>query len=122
MRFTAILILALSLALAAGACKEGREYAQTVAGGMDKARETEMRATFHGLAETIETYQIHEGRYPDRLEDIPDVASGRFRTDDAWGNAMRYTKTESGYDVISAGMDENFGTEDDLVLRDGQVP
>ena len=114
----ALLLLVATLALA---CQEGRDYAKTVAGGLDKARETEMRASFHALAQALEAYQIDNNRLPDRLADLPDVASGRLKAVDAWESPLRYRVSAYGYEVVSDGKDGQPGTEDDIALRDGQV-
>jgi hypothetical protein len=105
----------------APACQEGREYAKTVAGGLDRARQTEMRASFQTLAQALEAYRIDANRYPDRLADLPDVASGRLSATDAWDSELRYRASGGSYEVLSDGPDGRPGTEDDIALRDGHV-
>jgi type II secretory pathway pseudopilin PulG len=114
-------ILALLFALALSGCKEGREYAETVVGAMDRAQATEVKASLQVLASSLESYQIDHGRYPDRLADLPDVASGRMRSEDPWGNELRYRPSGAGYEVVCLGPDGELGTEDDVALRDGRV-
>ena len=116
-----ILAAALTLLLLAPACKEAEDYAKTVAGGMDRARQTEVKASFQTLAQALEGYAVDHGRYPDRLADLPDVASGRLRAVDPWENPFRYRAAAGGYEVLCDGPDGQPGTEDDIALRDGRV-
>jgi hypothetical protein len=115
------LVLAVAFLIASLGCQQGRDYAKTVAGGLDKARRTEVRASLQTLGTAIERFQIDRGHYPDRLEELPEVGSGRSRSTDPWGAELRYRRTDGGYEVRCVGPDGTEGTEDDIVLRDGQV-
>ena len=103
------------------ACRQGEEYLTTVVGAQDRATKVALESSYRALAAAIETYQLENGRYPARLGDIPDVASGRLPGKDPWGSPFRYRAEGSRYEVRSDGADGREGTEDDVVLRDGQV-
>jgi len=113
----------LALVLGAGllACQEGRDYVRTVVTAQGRAEGMQMRASFHALASALQAYQLDQGHYPDRLADLPEVASGRLRADDPWGAPLRYRSEGGGYEVRSPGPDGRPDTEDDILLRDGQV-
>lgn len=51
----------------------------------------------------------HDGSAPESLDEL--AGAGR---QDEWGNDLRYTKTEDGYDLRSAGPDEAFDSSDDV--------
>jgi hypothetical protein len=107
--------------LLSAACEEGREYAETVVGGMDKAKQMEVRASLQVLATALARHQMDHGRYPDRLSDLPEVSRGLSRTEDPWGQPLQYTTTGQEYQVVSSGPDQVPGNQDDVVLRDGWV-
>lgn len=116
-----IVAAVLALLVLVPACREAEDYAQTVAGGMDRARRTEMMASFQTLAQALEGYAVDHGSYPDRLADLPDVASGRLPAADPWENPLRYRAAAGGYEILCDGPDGQPGTEDDITLRDGRV-
>jgi hypothetical protein len=115
------LVAALALLSLAPACQEAEDYAETVAGAMDRAKVAEMKVSMKALGQALEGHVVDHGRYPDRLADLADVASGRLRTVDSWENPLRYRTDSGGYELLSDGPDAQPGTEDDIALRDGRV-
>jgi general secretion pathway protein G len=102
-------------------CRESEEYLRTVVGAQDRSAVAALKTSYRALATSLETYQIENGRYPARLEDLPEVASGRFPGKDPWDAAFRYRATGTSYEVRSLGPDGREDTEDDVVMRDGHV-
>ena len=120
MRLSRILSVAAAALLLAG-CKEGEEYLQTVMSAQDKAGSAAFQTSLKAYATAIQTYQLENGRYPARLTDVPEVASGRLPADDPWGAPLVFRSSGASYEVRSPGPDGQDGTEDDLVMRDGVV-
>ncbi len=103
--------------------------APRLAGRSEEARKQAAKADIDGgIALAIDMYEVDNGRYPSRLEDLlnkpsdaanwkgPYVKKGMPK--DPWGGAYVYRKpgqknTES-YDLYSAGPDKQEGTEDDI--------
>ena len=113
-------LLVVSVLLLAG-CREGKEYLQTVVGAQDRAGVAALKTSYRALATALDTYQIENSRYPARLTDLPDVASGRLPSKDLWDEPFQYRASGASYEVRSWGPDRREGTEDDVVLRDGYV-
>jgi type II secretory pathway pseudopilin PulG len=95
----------------------------TCAGAMGIAaqeiqKESETRAAIRSAEEEIESYYETNGEYPDD-------ATGNQRIEqfrDGYGNQLRYTLEEDGYDLRSAGADSEFDTFDDRTLEDLETP
>lgn len=60
--------------------------------------------------------------YPDALEELPPAMRADLETTDGWGNRLLYRKLRIDlYDLISGGPDGRFGTEDDIVMKNGAL-
>lgn len=77
------------------------------------------------LAEGLDAYRRERGAYVVAEEIIrlldqlpPRYASLRL---DLWGNPFIYRGTASGYQLISAGPDQQSGTGDDLIVENGTL-
>jgi len=71
-------------------------------------------ATGDEATQAIETYrEKHDGELPDSEEGQALISKYK----DDWGTALRYERTEDDYEVMSAGPDRKFETEDDVSLR-----
>jgi hypothetical protein len=77
------------------------------------------------LAAGLETLRRERGAYVVAEEIVklldqlpPQYASAR---DDLWGNPFIYRGTASGYQLISAGPDQQSGTGDDLIIENGAL-
>ena len=72
------------------------------------------------VAKALRINKIQKNRLPSeeefsgwlisRLEGFEDVKNDH----DPWGTSLRYTRTEKGFRLASAGPDGSFGTEDDI--------
>lgn len=65
--------------------------------------------TIRMIMDHIRTYHEVNGEYPDSLETV-----GMARQTDGWDRDYRYEVGEEGYHLLSAGMDGEFETPDDL--------
>lgn len=104
--------------------------APRLAGRSEEARKQAAKADIDGgIALAIDMYEVDNGRYPTRLEDLIEkpfdsrnwkgpYLKKSFIPKDPWGNAYVYRKpgsqnTES-YDLFSPGPDKQEGTQDDI--------
>ncbi|MBP8128611.1 MAG: type II secretion system major pseudopilin GspG [Candidatus Hydrogenedentes bacterium] len=92
-------------------------------GRSTEARINRARSDISSYLGFISAYEIDNGKYPQRLEDL---VSGnrkyvRELNNDPWGNPYIYTPpsgaTSDDFDVFSAGPDGQPGTEDDVTLN-----
>lgn len=97
-------------------------------GRSNEARINRARSDIASYLGFISAYEIDNGRYPARLEDL---VSGKRKyvrelNKDPWGNPYVYTPASSpsgdDYDVTSAGPDGQPGTEDDVTLNTEAAP
>lgn len=82
------------------------------------------RATIGGVATALDAFEVDNGTYPNSLNELvsdtgnatwrgPYLRAGRLPAD-AWGGGLNYSKSDSGYKIVSAGPDKQFGSGDDL--------
>ncbi len=64
------------------------------------------------IADRIEAYWASSGQYPSNLRQLLG-----YVPQDPWGRQIRYSPSESGFELRSAGPDGVFGNKDDIVLR-----
>jgi hypothetical protein len=102
------------------------EYGDALLRSMDRGKGEGVRGTFRTLHQALTGYMTAEGGYP-QTSDLGELASllrpyvARVDRNDPWGTPYRYESTGSSYTFHSAGQDTRFGTEDDIVSRDGHV-
>lgn len=98
------------------------------AGRSNEARINRARSDIASYLSFISAYEIDNGKYPARLEDL---VSGKRKyvrelNKDPWGNPYVYTPPSgpggSDFDVTSAGPDGQPGTEDDVTLNTEAAP
>lgn len=101
-------------------------------GQSEKARITTTRTQIGNLSTALSNFEIDNGRYPSTSEGLkalvekpsnaigweqPYIESGVVPKD-PWGNDYIYvypgTRNQYGYDLYSAGPDQNQGSEDDI--------
>ncbi|MGQ9672189.1 MAG: hypothetical protein ACUVV5_03520, partial [Candidatus Aminicenantales bacterium] len=84
----------------------------------DRVRVELTQANLATLEKTINLFLSTEGRTP---ADLNELLSSRLLTGqavDGWGRSLKYERlSESGFRLVSAGQDGEFGTEDDLVVE-----
>ncbi len=76
----------------------------------------EVTSDMVAMTVVVQQYRNERGDLP---EDLDAVELDDLRRMDPWGNAYSYRllpRTEMGYDIVSAGKDGQFDTEDDLML------
>jgi hypothetical protein len=82
--------------------------------GKAVARDLGTLATGDEATQAIEAYrQAHDGELPDSEEGQALVSKYK----DEWGTTLRYTRADDDYEVMSAGPDRRFETEDDIDCR-----
>lgn len=103
--------------------------APRLAGRSEEARRQAAKADIDGgISLALDMYEIDNGRYPSKIEDLLDKPSGAANwkgpylkkglPKDPWGNAYVYrspgTNNTESYDLYSFGSDKQEGTEDDI--------
>ncbi len=97
----------------------------SLSGRREEAMVSATRAEIQAIGTALDLYEVDTGKYPSSLDSlIKDDGSMNwngpyFKQErlpvDPWGNGYRYKKESSRrYEIVSAGPDGNFGTEDDL--------
>jgi hypothetical protein len=81
-----------------------------------------MQSRIDPLVKELKSYKVNHGYYPESLvEMVSDRAAGDTEGEplqtDPWGRPFDYRKTESGFELRSAGRDGVFGNKDDYVYR-----
>jgi general secretion pathway protein G len=93
-------------------------------------------ADFNAITAAIKTYRLNTGRYPTTEEGLKALVEQPITNPplegwrkvaaqlpaDPWGSTYRYRLLpeghSAGFEIISAGKDREFGTEDDLSSQD----
>lgn len=111
--------------------------APRLAGRSEEARKQAAKADIEGgLSLALDLYEVDNGTYPSRLDDLVNQPSGAANwkgpylkkglPSDPWGNPYHYAHpgqhNTSSYDLFSAGSDKQEGTEDDVVNWKTQAP
>ena len=104
--------------------------APRLAGRSEEARKQAANADINGgIALALDLYELDNGGYPAKLEDIitkPSDAENwkgpylkKGIPNDPWGSPYVYrfpgTQNSEGYDLLSTGPDKKEGTQDDVV-------
>lgn len=96
----------------------------TLPGRQKKAMITATRGKIDNICTAIDVYEIDTGQFPSSLQSlIQDDGSPNWQgpyikggiPKDPWGTEIQYTrKSETSYELKSAGPDMQLGTEDDI--------
>lgn len=121
-----VLLLFLALILALVSChREEEKYAQKLMQTLDKGKMIKTRNSMDQIAHCLNRYVLDHGMYPEAEELgsavsllVPQYASDLSRYD-AWNNKLAYSSDGSQFTLTSAGEDEKFHTEDDIIMVDG---
>ncbi|MFN3197908.1 MAG: type II secretion system protein GspG [Bradymonadia bacterium] len=87
---------------------------------IDEANIKATKVKIKQVADQVVQHRVIHDEYPGRLEDKvrrPNGRSGPMKADalkDAWKNPWAYKSGERDFDLSSAGVDEDHGTEDDI--------
>jgi general secretion pathway protein G len=117
--FVTILLTALLLALLSGVLFVN--FSSPTKGAMQKAT----RATIQNLSRALDTYAKDNDAYPDPGNGLTNLLvnpgisgwGGPYLTHipaDAWGTPIRYHLVDGRPRLVSAGLDIEFGTRDDI--------
>ena len=83
----------------------------------------------NSLKQSIDLFQVRMNKLPESLTELrdgPSDAAGKAKwvapiisemPNDAWENALTYTKNGNTYELRSAGIDGQINTDDDLILE-----
>ena len=92
-----------------------------VVGISDETRREATRVSIRNISTTIEGFEVTKSRLPDSLEELTVDSPERpapldkRNLNDAWGHPFQYRKIDKfHFDVRSAGLDGQMGTDDDL--------
>lgn len=85
---------------------------------IEESRETAMgvidQTHVYSIGQLVVAYKLENNRMPESMEDLP----GGDAVKDRWGQSYRFRKVdEMTFELISAGRDGEFETEDDLVAE-----
>lgn len=84
------------------------------------------RMAISNIETAIDSYEVNMTRLPDKLDDLvkspgaaawrgPYLKGGVDAMRDSWGVALQYTKkSETSYEIRSAGPDQQMGSGDDI--------
>ncbi len=105
--------------------KEEERYAQKLIQTLDQGKVLQTRNAMDRIGYCLNRYMTDHGKYPEAEEIssaadalIPQYASS-IPHFDAWRNELAYSSDGDQYTLTSAGDDEIFHTEDDIILQDG---
>ena len=91
----------------------------------EKTRRTS--ALLKQFADGISAYKSQRGQFveADNIGELLDFLSPRYLNApqrlDLWGEELEFRGSASGYRLVSSGPDRKSGTEDDLVVENGQL-
>ena len=85
---------------------------------VDTAREQSTQMNMRSIQQEILVYMSDHGRAPESLEQLPQRSRIIAQNPDAWGTRIRYRRiSDQSFELISAGRDKEFNTQDDVVLE-----
>ncbi len=123
--FSRALILLLFLITLWSCHKEEEKYAQKLIQTLDKGKVIQTRNAMDQISYCLNRYMMDHGGYPEGddinsviRELIPQYANDLPRSD-AWKNELSYSSDGDQYTLSSAGDDEMYHTEDDIIMQDG---
>lgn len=83
-----------------------------------EVKEKTTRANFTSLERAIDLYIAQKGEVPKDLVDLQTLFRSVYVETDSWGNKIKYERiSDSSYRLISAGKDQTFGTDDDIISK-----
>ncbi|HBJ59313.1 MAG TPA: hypothetical protein DDY72_02390 [Verrucomicrobia bacterium] len=89
---------------------------------LDNANKTAAKSSVDSIDGAVLSYKIKHGKLPSELRDLikdegedgPILKGGEGALFDPWNNEYRFEKNGRKYAVVCAGMDGEFGTDDDI--------
>jgi hypothetical protein len=107
--------------------KKEPNYGDNLAQAYRRGKIHQARGEFDVLANAITSYMSGEGHPPEvtDIDALAQIVEPQFvrvaPRKDPWGTPYSYTSDGTDWTLKCAGHDLQFGTEDDLVMTDGQV-
>lgn len=96
-----------------------KSYVVAAGEALKEAGVATTRANLSQLEKVVLTFVGAEGRSPESWKELRSLRYVLTGAVDGWGRAVRYEKTsESGFRLVSAGLDGVFDTADDLAVED----
>lgn len=96
-----------------------KSHIQAAADAVVKAGVVTTNANLSQLEKIVLSFVAGEGRSPENWQEMRSLRYIMTGTIDGWGRVIRYEKTsESGFRLVSAGLDGRFDTADDLTVED----
>lgn len=93
----------------------------------DNAKEDQARIAMGNISQQLQMYKIYANRYPTTAQGLNALVENpgdgkkwrgpyieKNKLEDPWGVPFNYESDGRKYKIISAGIDEEFGTEDDV--------
>ncbi len=81
-------------------------------------KEKTTRTNLTSLERAIDLFIAQNGKVPKDLRELQTISRSIYIDTDSWGNKIRYERiSDSNYRLTSAGKDETFQTDDDIVIK-----
>jgi hypothetical protein len=120
-------VAALLIGVTVSGCgRTGERYAVEVVRAVDQGKVTATRSDMETIGRALAAVTVDRGGYPagasiqDAMGAIVPAQMRAAVTADAWGRPFDYRSDGRTYTLASAGADGAPGTDDDLILNDGQ--
>ena len=96
----------------------------------DTARVDQTKIAMGNLSQALQLYKVHNNKYPTTAEGLEALVKnpgssknwrgpyidGEKQLKDAWSNEFQYESNGFVFKIISSGIDQQFGTEDDITF------
>ena len=120
-------LLGLCVIALAGCGESGQEYANSTLNALERGKANGARGDMQVLSAAITSYVTQEGNLPQAsdIHELADLLEPTFqrvvKRSDPWGTDYDISIDDTDYTIRSAGTDQQWDTEDDLIVEDGQV-
>ena len=96
----------------------GKPQIQEQVDAFAEVKEKTTRTNMSSLEKAIDIFIAQNGRVPNDLKEIQTFSRSVYIDTDSWGNKMQYKRiSDLKYQLISAGKDKIFQTDDDIVVK-----
>ena len=126
-RSVACAVVAALFLVGCGKKKDEPTYGDGLARAVREGKAMQARSDLQTISLAVTSFLTNEGNLPEAT-DMAELAgklepayTRRLPRTDPWGTEYTYSQDGSSYTLMAAGKDMAFGTEDDMVLVNGQI-